>query len=88
MQVPVVARIAAVADMYDAVTTERPYRAPMHPEEALVMLRSQAGRLLDPRVVQAFAAIQYEWERRRSEEQSLKGITLRQSQPRGVRVWS
>ena len=86
MQVPEVARIAAVADMYDAVTTNRPYRAPMHPEEALALLRSQAGRLLDPRVVQALAAIQYEWERRRAEEQVLKGIALPKSQPRGVRV--
>lgn len=85
-QVPEVARIAAVSDIYDAVTSERPYRAPMHPEEALAMLRSQAGRLLDPRAVQALAAIQYEWERRRTEEQALRGITLRQSDPPIVRA--
>jgi putative nucleotidyltransferase with HDIG domain len=49
-EVSVVARIAAVADMYDAVTTERPYRGPMDPEEALALLRSEAGRLLDPKL--------------------------------------
>jgi len=32
VEVPVVARIGAVADMYDAVTTERPYRRPMEPQ--------------------------------------------------------
>jgi len=86
LQVPEVARIAAVADIYDAVTTERPYRAPMDPEEALALLRSQSGRLLDPQVVHAFAVIQYEWERRCTEEQALRGIALRQSESRVVRA--
>jgi putative nucleotidyltransferase with HDIG domain len=85
-EVSVVARIAAVADMYDAVTTERPYRGPMDPEEALALLRSEAGRLLDPNVVQALASIQYEWERRRAQEPSLRGIRLPQSQPGPVPV--
>ncbi|HSP55543.1 MAG TPA: HD domain-containing phosphohydrolase, partial [Dehalococcoidia bacterium] len=83
--VPVVARIAAVADMYDAVTTERPYRGPMDPEEALALLHSEAGRLLDPRVVQALSAIQVEWEQRRAQEPSLRGISL-PGQPGRVHV--
>ncbi len=86
VEVPVVARIGAVADMYDAVTTERPYRRPMEPEEALALLRSEEGRLLDPRIVQALAAIQFEWERRRAQETSLRGIRLPQSQPGRVEV--
>ena len=86
VEVPVVARIGAVADMYDAVTTERPYRRPMEPEEALALLRSEEGRLLDTRIVQAFAAIFFEWERRRSQEPSLRGIRLPQSQPGRVKV--
>jgi putative nucleotidyltransferase with HDIG domain len=85
-EVSVVARIAAVADMYDAVTTERPYRGPMDPEEALALLRSEAGRLLDPNVVQALASIQYEWERRRAQEPSLRGIRLALRQPGPVPV--
>jgi putative nucleotidyltransferase with HDIG domain len=85
-ELPVVARIAAVADMYDAITTERPYRGPMDPEEALTLLRSEQGRLLDPRVVGALAAIQLEWERRRSLEASLKGIRLPGVQPGRVQV--
>ena len=75
-RVPIVARIGAVADMYDAVTTQRPYRSPMEPEGALELLRSQSARLLDPRVVGAMAAILYDWERRRAQEPSLRGIEI------------
>ncbi len=74
--VPMVARIGAVADMYDAVTTNRPYRDPMAPEQALALLRSEASRLLDPRVVQALAAILWEWEQRRASEPALRGFKL------------
>jgi putative nucleotidyltransferase with HDIG domain len=74
--VSMVARIAAVSDVYDAVTSERPYRGPMTPEEGLALLRSEAGRLLDPRVVEAFAAMQPEWERRRASEPELQGFKL------------
>src|SRR3990172_1182651 len=62
--VTIVARIAAVADVYDAVTSERPYRSPMAPEQALARLRAEAGRLFDPDVVEALAAIQDEGTRR------------------------
>ncbi len=75
-QVPVVARIGAVADMYDAVTTHRPYRVPMAPDEALALLQSEAGRFLDPRVVNALSAVLREWEDRRANEPALKGFKL------------
>jgi putative nucleotidyltransferase with HDIG domain len=78
-EVPMVARIGAVADMYDAVTTSRPYRDPMKPEEALRLLESEAPRLLDPQVVQAFRAVIHDWEARRKTEQALKGIKLSSS---------
>ncbi len=74
-QISIVARIAAVADVYDAVTSGRPYRAPMTADEALALLRSQAGSLLDPTVVEAMAAVQPEWERRRASEPELRGFT-------------
>jgi putative nucleotidyltransferase with HDIG domain len=75
-QVSVQARIAAVADMYDAITSERPYRDPMSPQEALELLRSESGRLLDPRVVLALSAIMDEWEERRRREPALRGFKL------------
>ena len=75
-EVPRIARIAAVADMYDALTTHRPYRDPMTPDDALALLRSEAGELLDPQVVAAFARILREWELRRSSEPALQGFRL------------
>ena len=52
--IPIEARIIAVADAFDAMTTERPYRAPWSPEDALGELRRVAGTQLDPAVVAAF----------------------------------
>ncbi len=52
--IPLVARIFAVADAFDALTTDRPYREKISSEEALAFLREQAGTLFDPEVVSAF----------------------------------
>lgn len=85
-QVSIVARIAAVADIYDAVTSERPYRGPFTPDEAMALLQSQSGSLLDPAVVEAMAAIQSEWERRRASETELHGFKLPEPETREVAV--
>ncbi len=74
--VSVVKRIAAVADMYDAVTSDRPYQGALTPEEALALLRAQAGQGLDHYVVEALAANLSEWERRRTKEPYLRGTKL------------
>jgi putative nucleotidyltransferase with HDIG domain len=55
--IPLSARIVAVADVYDALTTDRPYRAALPPGEAVAHLMAQAGRTLDPRVVAAFVGL-------------------------------
>jgi putative nucleotidyltransferase with HDIG domain len=52
--IPPGARLVAVADVYDALTSERPYRAALSPAEACQRLRTEAGRTLDPRAVAAF----------------------------------
>lgn len=85
-QIPVVARIAAVADIYDAITSERPYRGPMPPDDALQLLRSQAGQLLDPDVVRTMATVLKEWEQRRSLEPALRGFRLPDFAATKVRV--
>jgi putative nucleotidyltransferase with HDIG domain len=56
-QIPLGARILAVADAYDAMTSDRPYRKAMSLEEAVQELRTHAGTQFDPRVVQAFVSI-------------------------------
>ncbi|PWH19100.1 MAG: hypothetical protein DDG59_04280 [Anaerolineae bacterium] len=56
-EIPLEARLFAVADVWDALTSNRPYRRAWSRAEALAYIRQQAGRQFDPRVVQAFLAI-------------------------------
>ncbi len=53
-QIPLGARVITVADAYDAMTSDRPYRAALSPEIALAELRRGAGRQFDPDMVEAF----------------------------------
>jgi HD-GYP domain-containing protein (c-di-GMP phosphodiesterase class II) len=53
---PVSARALAVADVFEALTADRPYRGPMDPDEALAICRRDAGQHLDPACVDALAA--------------------------------
>ncbi len=55
--IPLAARIFAVVDAFDALTTKRPYREKISPEKAVSYLREQAGILFDPEVVSAFEKI-------------------------------
>ena len=55
-QIPLGSRIIAVADAYDAMTSDRPYRAALSPEIALAELRLGAGSQFDPDLVTAFIA--------------------------------
>jgi putative two-component system response regulator len=52
--IPLGARIVAVVDVFDALTSDRPYRAALPRDAALEHLRGQAGRTLDARIVTAF----------------------------------
>lgn len=58
--IPFGARIIAVGDSFDAMTSERPYRAAMQPADALAELRRCAGTQFDPVVVDAFDAVMQE----------------------------
>lgn len=53
-EIPLHARILAVADVYDAVISDRPYRAGWDREEAIAHIRDGAGTQFDPVVVEAF----------------------------------
>lgn len=53
-QIPLGARIIAVADTFDAVTSTRPYRRAMAHRQALALLDAEAGTQLDPDVVRCF----------------------------------
>ncbi len=55
-EIPLGARIIAVADCFDAMTTDRSYQKGMEPEQAAVVLRKLAGPSLDPDLVEVFIA--------------------------------
>jgi putative nucleotidyltransferase with HDIG domain len=59
-KVPLGARIVAVADAFDAMTTDRPYRKGMPPWEALEEVVKNAGKQFDPEVVDAFKRVMRE----------------------------
>jgi len=71
--IPLVARIAAVADVYDAMTSSRPYKAALTPETAVAELRSQARRLLDADVIAALQVVLPEWLRQQQADPGLRG---------------
>lgn len=53
-EIPLLARILAVADAYEAMTADRPYRRALSPEEAALRIQRGAGSQFDPEVVEAF----------------------------------
>ena len=54
LDIPLGARIIAVVDAFDAMTTNRPYRPALPHEEAAAVLREERGRQFDPQVVDTF----------------------------------
>jgi HD-GYP domain-containing protein (c-di-GMP phosphodiesterase class II) len=53
-QIPFGARIVAIADTYDALTTNRPYRKPWSHDRAVAEIERCSNTQFDPRVIQAF----------------------------------
>jgi len=56
-EIPLESRILTLVDGYDAMTTERPYRAPMSTQRAVEILASERGRLIDPRLFSEFMGL-------------------------------
>lgn len=57
LQIPLCARVFAVADAYDAMTNDRPYRAAMKKDLALAEIERCAGTQFEPLVVEAFLSL-------------------------------
>jgi len=53
-QIPLEARVFALADVWDALTSDRPYRSAWTQEQALAYIREQSGRHFDPQLVDLF----------------------------------
>ena len=56
-EIPLAARIFAIVDVFDALTSRRPYKAAMPFHEAMAIVKGYAGSHFDPRLVQAFEGI-------------------------------
>jgi putative nucleotidyltransferase with HDIG domain len=74
--IPLGARIFAVVDVFDALTTVRPYRGPLSYREARDFLAKESGSHFDPAVVDVFLAVPFhDWE----ETASRFGVALREA---------
>jgi HD-GYP domain-containing protein (c-di-GMP phosphodiesterase class II) len=56
-EIPIVARIFSIVDVFDALTSNRPYRPAWTREKALEYIREQTGKHFDPKVVNAFMTL-------------------------------
>ncbi|HOL64025.1 MAG TPA: DUF3369 domain-containing protein [Accumulibacter sp.] len=54
VEIPFAARVVAVADVFDALVSRRPYKEPWHPERAAAEIEANSGTHFDPQVVKAF----------------------------------
>jgi HD-GYP domain-containing protein (c-di-GMP phosphodiesterase class II) len=80
-EIPLLPRIIAVADTFDALTTTRPYQRAHEPKEALRIIHSLSGKRLDPTAVAALTAI-YE----RGEIQVVQPVPVAPAVPTGPAV--
>ena len=55
--IPIGARILAVVDCYDALTSQRPYRQPLTHAEAIAMIVARRGTMYDPAILDAFVRV-------------------------------
>ena len=77
-EIPLLARVIAVADTFDALTTNRPYQRAYEPKEALKIIHSLAGKRLDPQAVDAVTAV---YERGEIRVQRLRTVNMQPPPP-------
>ncbi len=59
-EIPIEGRIIAIADTFDALTSNRPYRWGMHSEEAIKIIHEESGTQFDPDIVEVFIKLWWE----------------------------
>jgi HD-GYP domain-containing protein (c-di-GMP phosphodiesterase class II) len=83
-QIPEAARVVFCCDAYSAMTTDRPYRQAMSPEDAVAELRGNSGTQFEPRVVEALVAV-VEADRARADDgrytDALRAVLAGNSEP-------
>ena len=61
-EIPISARIMAVADVYDALTTKRPYKKAFEHEVAFKIIMDGKGKIFDPNIIDVFEKIHYKFQ--------------------------
>ena len=81
-EISIYARIAAVSDIYDALTTERPYKPALEVAHAVKVLREEvvAGQI-DGRAVEGLVRVLPKWRRRLRIDESLQGLSILELEP-------
>lgn len=79
-EIPLAARIAAIADNYDALVSRRPYKEPFPHEKVVAMIRAGAGTQFDPSLVEIFLQIETEF-REIAEQYAAARLSLPSAQP-------
>jgi HD-GYP domain-containing protein (c-di-GMP phosphodiesterase class II) len=82
-EIPLLARVIAVADTFDALTTNRPYQQAHDPVEALRIIQNLSGQRLDPKAVAALLAV-FERGDIRIQKQPIHTIPLESAAPASV----
>ena len=82
-EIPLLARVIAVADTFDALTTNRPYQQAHDPVEALRIIQNLSGQRLDPKAVAALLAV-FERGEIRVQKQPIHTIPLESAAPASV----
>ena len=82
-EIPLLARVIAVADTFDALTTNRPYQQAHDPVEALHIIQNLSGQRLDPKAVAALLAV-FERGEIRIQKQPIHTLPLESAAPASV----
>lgn len=69
-EIPLGARIFVIADTFDAMTSDRPYRRALPPEVARDEIVKNSGSQFDPRVVQAFLSVYPRWAKSKARDEA------------------
>ncbi len=79
MDVPLAARIVHVADAYDAMTTDRPYRRGLPHDRAISIIRANAGTQFDPQIADVFTRVTHP--RPAEDQQSILQLCMAVGEP-------
>lgn len=76
-EIPLSARIFAIIDVWDALSSDRPYRKAWSEEKVIEYIKEQSGTHFDPKVVDRFISMLIEEKQKKSKKKKSKGIPIK-----------